>query len=169
MPFSEGIPGHQLFLLLPPKSSQGGTVDRQPPLLPLPGWESRCCCFWAGPLYPYPVLTLSTHGLKFTRKCRRVCALFPGLCVNLKVRTEESPAFPHPESNQLKFLCYDAISLACKSQRTKPQPPAPHLHFFSFFLFFFHSAKSCSGECSQTALTRPDRLIQESSTFWPSR
>lgn len=52
--------------------------------------------------------------------------LFPGLCVNFKVRTEESPVFPHPECNQLKFFCYDDISLACKSQRTP---------FFFFFFF----------------------------------
>lgn len=50
--------------------------------------------------------------------------MFPGLSVKLQVRTEESPVFPHPECNQLKFFCYDDISLACKSWRT--------LFFFSF-------------------------------------
>lgn len=47
LPRGRGIPGPQYFLLLTLRSSRGGTAAGQPPLLPLPGWESRRCCFQA--------------------------------------------------------------------------------------------------------------------------
>jgi len=159
LPRGTGTPGPQYFLLLTPRSSQGGTVSRAA-CLAAPAWVGEQTVLLSGTPgapWPDPVSTSSFRGLRFARKCRNICVLFPGLCVDLKVRTEESPVFPHPGCNQLKFFCYDDICSPCKSQRTP------------LLFFFFHSAQSCSGECSQTAPTRPDKLIQASSTFWPSQ
>lgn len=110
VPPSKGIPGPQYFLLLTPMSSWGGIVGRASSLA-APAQAGEQTLLLSGlPRALEPILSLSLRWLRFTRKCRSICVWFPGHCVNLKVRTEESPVFPHPECNQLKFFCYDAIS-----------------------------------------------------------